>query len=139
MLKPPLMLFAAFNAALAIFASSAIAQTQPQAQEASPQKQQQAQAMPRHGTVYGYQLMTPDERTEYRNKMRTLKTWQEREQFRKEHHEQMKVRAKEKGITLPDTPPMRGHRRGMGKGMGPGMMPGMEPGQGMQGGGGPGR
>ena len=74
--------------------------------------------------VYGSQLMTQEERDAYRNRMRAAKTEQEREQIRKEHHEQMKVRAKEKGVTLPDEPPARGRGMGPGKGMGPGMGPG---------------
>ena len=66
--------------------------------------------------VYGSQIMTQQERTEYRDKMRAAKTVEEREQIRKEHHALMKERAKAKGITLPDEPPARG----MGGGMGPG-------------------
>lgn len=73
--------------------------------------------------VYGSQLMTQQERNEYRNQMRAAKTAQEREQLRKEHHERMKVRAKEKGVTLPDEPPARGMGGGMGPGGG-GMGPG---------------
>jgi hypothetical protein len=74
--------------------------------------------------VYGSQLMTQEERNAYSERMRAAKTEQEREQIRKEHHEQMKVRAKEKGVTLPDEPPARGRGMGPGKGMGPGMGPG---------------
>ncbi len=74
--------------------------------------------------IYGSQLMTQQERNEYRNRMRAAKTQQEREQIRKEHHEQMKVRAQEKGMTLPDEPPARGRGMGPGQGMGPGMGPG---------------
>jgi hypothetical protein len=74
--------------------------------------------------VYGSQLMTQEERNAYRNRMRAAKTEQEREQIRNEHHEQMKIRAKEKGVTLPDEPPARGRGMGPGKGMGPGMGPG---------------
>jgi hypothetical protein len=74
--------------------------------------------------IYGSQLMTQEERNVYRNRMRAAKTEQEREQIRNEHHEQMKVRAKEKGVTLPDEPPARGRGMGPGKGMGPGMGPG---------------
>lgn len=73
--------------------------------------------------IYGSQLMTQQERNEYRNQMRAAKTAQEREQLRKEHHERMKVRAKEKGVTLPDEPPARGMGGGMGPGGG-GMGPG---------------
>jgi hypothetical protein len=83
--------------------------------------------------IYGSQLMTQEERNVYRNRMRAAKTEPEREQIRNEHHEQMKVRAKEKGVTLPDEPPARGRGMGPGKGMGPGMGPGdggMGPGMG---------
>ena len=67
--------------------------------------------------IYGSQLMTEQERTEYRSKIRAAKTVEEREQIRKEHHERMKARAAERGMTLPDEPPPMG---GMGPGMGPG-------------------
>ena len=71
--------------------------------------------------IYGSQLMTQQERTEYHAKMRTAKTTQEREQIRKEHHEQIQERAKERGVTLPDEPPGRGGGMGPGGGgMGPG-------------------
>jgi outer membrane PBP1 activator LpoA protein len=81
--------------------------------------------------VYGSQLMTQQERTEHRNKMRAAKTAEEREQIRKEHHALMKERAKAKGITLPDEPPAGG-MMGQGGGM-------MGPGGGMGSGGGRGR
>lgn len=63
--------------------------------------------------IYGSQMMTRQERMEYQQKMRNMKTNQERETFRREHHERMKVRAKERGLNLPDEPPERG-RGGMG-------------------------
>ena len=63
--------------------------------------------------MYGYELMTPQERSEYQAHMRTLKTEQEREAYRQEQHEKMQERARVQGRTLPDTPPA---------GMGPGMM-----------------
>jgi hypothetical protein len=72
--------------------------------------------------MYGSQLMTPQERIEYRTQMRTLKTQEERNAFRLEHHKKMQERAKERGVTLPDVPPAGG--AGMGPGMG-GMGPGM--------------
>ncbi len=75
--------------------------------------------------IYGSQLMTEQERNEYRNQMRAAKTAEERERIRNEHHKQMKIRAQEQGVTLPDEPPMSG------KGMGPGMSPGMGQGKGM--------
>ncbi len=73
--------------------------------------------------VYGSELMTSQERYEYHNRMRALKTEQEREAFRLEHHTLMQERAKAQGKTLPAMPPA---------GMGPGMMgPGMGSGSGM--------
>jgi hypothetical protein len=77
--------------------------------------------------VYGSQLMTPQERDEYRTRMRSAKTPEEQERIREEHHERMKERAKERGMTLPDEPPPRGRGMGPGGGMGPeggGMGPG---------------
>ena len=62
--------------------------------------------------IYGSQLMTAAERTEYQTKMRALKTDKERDAFRLDHHDKMKVRAAEKGVTLPNSPP------GVGKGPG---------------------
>lgn len=83
--------------------------------------------------VYGAQLMTPQERVEHQARMRAAKTLEEREQVRAEHHAAMVTRAKERGITLPDEPPMRAGPMmggGMGPGMGPGMGSGMGPGMG---------
>ena len=82
--------------------------------------------------IYGSQLMTNQERIEHRNKLRAAKSAEEREQLRLEHHEQMTLRAKERGVTLPDEPPAQGG--GMGRRMGPGGgMGGMGPGGGMGG------
>jgi Flp pilus assembly protein TadD len=92
---------------------------------AADQDQLRTQDQIRDQDVYGSQLMTQQERNEHRNKMRAAKTEQERERIRAEHHEQMKVRAKERGVTLPDEPPAG---RGPGKGPGPGG--GMGPGGG---------
>ncbi|MCK9295082.1 MAG: hypothetical protein M0P70_08340 [Desulfobulbaceae bacterium] len=70
--------------------------------------------------IYGNQLMTPQEMAEHRAKMRSLKTNEEREAYRLEHHQMMQERAKEQGITLPDEPSAPGGGMGMGTGMGPG-------------------
>lgn len=67
-------------------------------------------------TVYGSQLMTPAERNTYRNKMRSLKTVQEREAFRAQHHQEMQKRAQERGVRLPDSPPGPDARGGIGLG-----------------------
>lgn len=79
--------------------------------------------------IYGSQLMTNQERNDFRAKMRNAKTAREREQVRLEHHKAMQERAKAQGKTLPDMPPA------MGGGMGPGGG-GMGPGSGMGPGGG---
>jgi len=80
--------------------------------------------------VYGWQLMTPDERAEHRAKMRSHKTHEEREAYRMEHHKKMQERARKKGVTLPEMPMPRGKGMGFrGDGMGPrggGMGPGGE-------------
>lgn len=72
--------------------------------------------------IYGSQLMTPQERAEHRAKMQSATTKQEREQIRNEHHEQMKIRAKARGITLPDQAPAigAGSMKGQGGGKGSG-------------------
>lgn len=63
------------------------------------------------GPVYGSQLMTEQERAEYRSRMRAVQTEQERERIRAEHHERMKERARQRGLALPDEPLAgRGHR-----------------------------
>lgn len=77
--------------------------------------------------IYGSSMMTDQERSEYRARMRNAKTAEERQQIRNEHHERMQERAKSRGITLPDTPPARG---GMGQGNGMGQGGGMRKGGG---------
>lgn len=67
--------------------------------------------------IYGSQLMTRQERIEHRQTLRTLKTQQERDAYRLEHHQKMQERAKARGTQLPDAPP----QQGMGMGPGPGM------------------
>ena len=58
--------------------------------------------------IYGSQLMSEPERSAYQTKMRSLKTDQAREAFRLEHHEEMKIRAAARGITLPNEPLAKG-------------------------------
>ena len=62
--------------------------------------------------VYGSELMTHQERLEYRARMHSAKSSEELEKIRKEHHEQMQKRAKARGVTLPDEPPARGGAKG---------------------------
>jgi len=46
--------------------------------------------------IYGSQLMTEQERAEYRARMRAATSEQERDQIRLEHHARMQQRAEEK-------------------------------------------
>ena len=78
--------------------------------------------------VYGSQLMTQQERMEHRNKMQSMKTMEERERYRMEHHAKMQERAKQQGVTLPESPQTR--NKGMGGGMGSGQGGGMGGGMG---------
>jgi hypothetical protein len=80
-------------------------------------------ASPAKELVYGSQLMTPQERTEHRTKMRAAKTPEEKAKVRAELHKRMQERAKQQGVALPDTPPAVGG--GMGPGPGGGMGPGV--------------
>jgi hypothetical protein len=88
--------------------------------------------------IFGSQLMTEQERNEYRERMRNAKTEQEREKIRAEHHERMVARAKERGVKIPDEPAVKGGGMGPGRGMGPGAG-GMGPGGGVGPSGGPGK
>lgn len=54
--------------------------------------------------VYGWQLMSEQERHEYQQRLRELKTEQERETFRTQHQKRMQERARQQGVTLPDGP-----------------------------------
>ncbi len=101
-MKRRILVLFALVIVLLLSTGSAFAADQERAQE-SVQKQEQ---------IYGSQLMTQQERAEYRSKMHTAKTAEEREQIRREHHERMKKRAAERGVTLTEEPPARG--RGMG-------------------------
>ena len=55
--------------------------------------------------IYGSQLMTDEEREEFRGRMRAAATPEERERLRQEHHDQMRQRAAARGISLPEVPP----------------------------------
>ena len=81
------------------------------------QDQTRGQDQIRDRDIYGYQLMTPQERSEFRARMSDAKTMKERERIRMEHHEKMVERAKNKGIDLPDRPAAKA-RSGSGMGSG---------------------
>lgn len=68
--------------------------------------------------IYGGQMMTERERNELRAQMQAATSNEERERIRWEHHQKMQARAKERGTTLPDAPPMWGMHQGQGPGRG---------------------
>ena len=108
-MKKSLLLSALATALL--FSMGVASAADPAQDKAKVQKQEQ---------VYGSQLMTKQERAEFRSKMRAATTAEERDKIRNEHHEQMQARAKERGVSLPDALPPRGSGMGTGGGMGPG-------------------
>lgn len=114
---------------IAIMAAAAMAMTAAEVSrsaEPQPTKPAAKKAQP----IYGSQLMTQQERDEYRAKMRAAKTPETREAVRAEHHKAMQERAKGRGVTLPDQPRTgSGPGKSPGAGMGPGT--GMGPGSGM--------
>ncbi len=91
--------------------------------------------------IFGSQLMTEQERTVHRARMWAAENDEARNAIRAEHHEQMRARAQERGVTLPETPPARGAGMGQGRGMGqgPALGPGRGAGPGAGQGAGPGR
>jgi hypothetical protein len=119
-MKRKLAIFVALACSLLLTSSFALA-----ANQANEQERIQAQEQEH---IYGSQMMTAQERNEYRDRMQAAKTNEEREQIRVEHHERMKERAKAQGLSMPDSPPQRGG--GMGSGMGSGMGGGMGGGKG---------
>ncbi len=58
--------------------------------------------------IYGWQLMSEEERKEYREKMRKMKNEEAREEFRMQHQQMMRERAMERDIELPSAPAERG-------------------------------
>jgi Spy/CpxP family protein refolding chaperone len=56
--------------------------------------------------IYGSALMTGQEMTQYRNRMASMETRQEREQYQVQHEEQMQERARQQGKDL--VPPGQG-------------------------------
>lgn len=70
--------------------------------------------------IYGSQLMTERERHQYREQLRTMQTPEQREQYRRQHHEKMQQRAKAKGVTLKDFPPEPMHKGSWGTSPGSG-------------------
>ena len=118
-----LIVISALGCAIGLSASIAMAADQERNQDREQLQIQDQERMQtrdqerlRDQDIYGWQLMTPQERAEHRTKMHSLKTEEEREAYRLEHHKKMQERSKERKLTLPDMPPAQG--RGMGPGAG---------------------
>lgn len=60
----------------------------------------------RWGSQYtpGWSMMTPQERTEHQEKMRSMTNRDECRAYMEQHHQQMMERAKEKGLNVPARP-----------------------------------
>lgn len=82
------------------------------------------QAQTQQRSIYGWELMSPQERNQYQERMRKATTEQERERIRAEHHERMQERARERGVSIPDDPPRKGASPSGGMGPSGGRGPG---------------
>jgi len=52
--------------------------------------------------MYGWQLMTEEERLQHRERMHKAKSYEEQQQYILEHREEMLERAKKQGVELPE-------------------------------------
>jgi hypothetical protein len=85
---------------------------------AAQDKAQTMKTLPQQEQVYGWQLMSEQERYEHQEQMRKMKTAEEREAYRTQHHIRMQERARQQGVTLPDGRGSSGKRMGSGGGYG---------------------
>jgi hypothetical protein len=69
-----------------------------------------------HGPMRQQQLLTPEERSAFQEKMRNAKTPEERQTIAEANRAEIEKRAKDKGITLPEA---HGPRAGFGPHSGP--------------------
>ena len=86
--------------------------------------------------IFGSQLMTQEERLQFRNQMQNATSVEEREKIRIQHRELMLERAKAQGVILSDTPMMMRNGAGKGPGMNNGPSSGSGQGKGGNGAGG---
>ncbi len=105
---------------LAVVLLLAVAANPPAAHARNPEKTSAAA----QESICGRDLMTAEELTEHRAKMRSARTRAERDAYRTEHHAQMLKRAQERGVPLN---PAGCSGLGMGPGRGPGWRRGGTP------------
>lgn len=94
-------------AAASLVATRGLAQGPPAGKGPGPRWDQDAEQTFRMGRGMGRKLMTEDEWKEHRAKMLGM-TAEDRSRYREEMHKRMMERAKEKGVTVPDSPGPRG-------------------------------
>lgn len=88
------------------------------------QQMDRSQTQSQDKMIYGWQLMSVEERAQHRAKMQSFNTEEERAAYREEHHKKMQARAEAQGVDLPDEPikdrggPGPGARSGGGGGGG---------------------
>ena len=69
--------------------------------------------------LYGWQIMTEQERNQLRTAMLNAKTQEELQIICREHKRKMRLRAHEMGVVLPEKPVRSVKKVGMGQGPGP--------------------
>jgi hypothetical protein len=69
--------------------------------------------------IYGWQIMTQQERDQFRADMLNAKTKEELQTICREHRRKMQLRAQEMGVVLPEKPLKSVKTVGMGQGPGP--------------------
>lgn len=74
-------------------------QTQAQSQQQNQDRIGQAEGGAGNG-IYGGNLMTTQERSQYREQLRVLQSEQERNEFTARHREQMQQRSKQRGVPV---------------------------------------
>ena len=90
------LVMSVLTSGLLLAASSSYAAGEMTTQEPVKVQLQAKDQVQKKEQIYGSQMMTSQERTEQRKKMRAAKTTEERERIRAEHHEAMKIRAQER-------------------------------------------
>ncbi|MGM0769110.1 MAG: hypothetical protein ACQEV6_13890 [Pseudomonadota bacterium] len=145
-MKPGAIRALSLAVALAVPAGAALAQQDQSQNQMRSQMTERDQSRMRDQDGHpmaGYQLMTPEEREQYRDRMGSMNSAGDRQAYREQHHQRMVERARAQGLdadAVGDLPATAAgeQRREMrnGKGMGPGQ-PGMNRGTGSDEGPGP--
>lgn len=56
----------------------------------------------KENNIYGYELMSEEERNAYQERIRNAENRQEKEQIEAQHRREMQIRAESKGVTIDD-------------------------------------